>query len=142
MISAPLGVRVYLACGTTDMRKGMDGLAGQEARQFNWDSVLFMVKPGSKDRAVSLLINGKELTALKRITWLMSDAFDLDRRIENYQGTRPIDLHRWDVECLLAVIDYALEDSEEYPDMTPSGYNALKQVCDRLLAEYRRLYGD
>ncbi len=27
MISAPLGVRVYLACGTTDMRKGMDGLA-------------------------------------------------------------------------------------------------------------------
>ena len=27
MISAPPGVRVYLACGTTDMRKGMDGLA-------------------------------------------------------------------------------------------------------------------
>jgi len=27
MISAPLGVRVYLACGTTDMRKGIDGLA-------------------------------------------------------------------------------------------------------------------
>lgn len=27
MISAPLGVRVYLTCGTTDMRKGMDGLA-------------------------------------------------------------------------------------------------------------------
>lgn len=27
MISAPIGVRVYLACGTTDMRKGMDGLA-------------------------------------------------------------------------------------------------------------------
>ena len=27
MISAPLGVRVYLACGSTDMRKGMDGLA-------------------------------------------------------------------------------------------------------------------
>ncbi len=27
MISVPLGVRVYLACGTTDMRRGMDGLA-------------------------------------------------------------------------------------------------------------------
>ena len=27
MISASPGVRVYLACGTTDMRKGMDGLA-------------------------------------------------------------------------------------------------------------------
>lgn len=27
MISAPPGLRVYLACGTTDMRKGMAGLA-------------------------------------------------------------------------------------------------------------------
>ncbi|MBB3267653.1 transposase [Azospirillum sp. OGB3] len=27
MISVPAGVRVYLAMGATDMRKGMDGLA-------------------------------------------------------------------------------------------------------------------
>jgi hypothetical protein len=27
MISLPSGVRVWLACGHTDMRKGMDGLA-------------------------------------------------------------------------------------------------------------------
>jgi transposase len=27
MIALPPGVRVYLACGTTDMRKGMAGLA-------------------------------------------------------------------------------------------------------------------
>ena len=27
MISLPSGVRVWLACGCTDMRKGMDGLA-------------------------------------------------------------------------------------------------------------------
>jgi transposase len=27
MIAAPPGVRIYLACGTTDMRKGMAGLA-------------------------------------------------------------------------------------------------------------------
>ena len=27
MIGLPSGVRVWLACGTTDMRKGMDGLA-------------------------------------------------------------------------------------------------------------------
>ncbi|MBV8577735.1 MAG: IS66 family insertion sequence element accessory protein TnpB [Acetobacteraceae bacterium] len=27
MIGAPPGVRVWLACGRTDMRKGMDGLA-------------------------------------------------------------------------------------------------------------------
>ena len=29
MIAAPSGVRVYLACGTTDMRRGMAGLAMQ-----------------------------------------------------------------------------------------------------------------
>ena len=27
MITTPAGVRIYLACGTTDMRKGFDGLA-------------------------------------------------------------------------------------------------------------------
>ena len=27
MIAIPPGVRVWLACGRTDMRKGMDGLA-------------------------------------------------------------------------------------------------------------------
>jgi transposase len=27
MIGLPAGVRVFLACGRTDMRKGMDGLA-------------------------------------------------------------------------------------------------------------------
>lgn len=29
MIALPAGVRVYLACGATDMRKGMDSLAVQ-----------------------------------------------------------------------------------------------------------------
>ena len=29
MIGLPLGVKVFLACGRTDMRKGMDGLAMQ-----------------------------------------------------------------------------------------------------------------
>lgn len=37
MISAPLGVRVYLACGTTDMRKGMDGLAMVVQRMLSED---------------------------------------------------------------------------------------------------------
>ncbi len=29
MITLPIGTRVYLACGTTDMRRGFDGLAAQ-----------------------------------------------------------------------------------------------------------------
>jgi hypothetical protein len=54
-----------------------------------------MIKPGSKDEKVSLLIAGEELTELKRITWLMSESFGLDTRIENYQGKRPFWLARW-----------------------------------------------
>ena len=27
MITVPAGVRIYLACGVTDMRKGFDGLS-------------------------------------------------------------------------------------------------------------------
>jgi transposase len=27
MITIPAGVRIYLACGSTDMRRGFDGLA-------------------------------------------------------------------------------------------------------------------
>jgi hypothetical protein len=29
MLQPPLGMRVFLACGTTDMRKGFDGLTAQ-----------------------------------------------------------------------------------------------------------------
>jgi hypothetical protein len=39
------------------------------------------MKPGSKDKRVSLLIAGDELTELKRLTWLMSESFGLDTRI-------------------------------------------------------------
>ncbi len=99
-----------------------------------------MTKPGSKDRKISLLIDGEELTELQRMTWLMSESFGLDRRIENYRGTRPIGLYRWDFECLLAVIDDALKDSKEYPDMTTPGYNALTQLSRRLHAEYHKAF--
>jgi hypothetical protein len=100
-----------------------------------------MIKPGSKDEKASLIIAGEELTELKRITWLMSDSFGLDRRIENYQGKRPIGFYSWDLECLLDVIDHALKDGKEYPDKTTSGYRALTQLSGRLLEEYHRTLG-
>ena len=99
-----------------------------------------MTKPGPKDRKISLLIDGEELTELQRMTWLMSESFGLDRRIENYRGMRPIDLYSWDFECLLAVIDDALKDSKEYPDTTMSGYKALTQLSRRLHAEYHKTF--
>ena len=33
MIGPGSGVRVYLACGVTDMRKGIDGAGGESVRQ-------------------------------------------------------------------------------------------------------------
>ena len=90
-----------------------------------------MIKPGSNDKKVALLIAGEELTALKHLTWLMSESFGLDARTENCHGKRPIGLYSWDFECLLAVIDHALKDGKVYPDKTTSKYNALTQLSDR-----------
>ncbi|WP_289022482.1 hypothetical protein [Desulfobacter postgatei] len=56
------------------------------------------MKPGSKDKKIKISISGKELSELQRHTWLMVEAFGLDRRIENYQGKRPIGLYRWDLD--------------------------------------------
>src|SRR4249920_2256732 len=97
-----------------------------------------MIKPGSNDKKVAVVIAGEELTALKHLTWLMSESFGLDARIENYHGKGPIGLYSWDFECLLAVIDHALKDDREYVDKTTSGYYALTKLSRRLLDEYHK----
>ena len=90
---------------------------------------------------MSFLIFPEELVELKRITWLMSESFGLDARIENYQGKRPIGLYRWDFDCLLVVIDDALKDREIYADTSASGYRALAQLFSRLTGDYRKAFG-
>ena len=37
MIAPPAGVRIWLAAGATDMRRGFDGLAAVVAQQLNQD---------------------------------------------------------------------------------------------------------
>jgi hypothetical protein len=94
-----------------------------------------MVKPGSKDRKASILINGLELDELQRFVWMMAESFGLDRRIANYKGTRPIGLWRWDIECLVEVIDAVLDDPEYYPTQDNPEYLALKTLRERLQKE-------
>jgi len=96
------------------------------------------MKPGSKDLKLKILISGEELSELQRHTWQMAEAFGLDRRIENYQGKRPIGLYSWDFDCLLAVIEDALDDTNEYPDKNETRYKALKSLFDRLKRENRK----
>ena len=94
-----------------------------------------MVKPGSKDCKASILINGMELDELQRFVWMMAESFGLDRRIANYQGVHPIGLYRWDIECLVDVINSVLKDLEYYPTQDSPEYQAIKKLRDRLQAE-------
>ena len=99
------------------------------------------MKAGSKDIQVKVLIAGEELSELKRHTSQMAEAFGLDTRVERYQGTRPIGLYRWDLDCLIDVIGFALEDAADYPSQDEAGYLALKRLHDRLRREYERAFG-
>jgi hypothetical protein len=94
------------------------------------------MKPGKYDKKHSILIAGAELQELKRHTWMMAESFGLDRRIENYQGKRPLGLYRWDLECLLDVVDMALVDKKAYPSQNSVQYRALQNLHQRLKAEY------
>jgi len=98
------------------------------------------MKPESKDIKTNILISGGELTELKRHTWLMDEALGLDSRIEKYRGTKPIGLYRWDFECLIESIDYALNDPKEYPEKSDSGYRSLLKLHNRLKDIYQKSY--
>src|SRR6516225_5711173 len=93
------------------------------------------------DHRHRLLISGDELRELKRHTGAMAEAFGLDRKIESYKGSRPLTLYRWDLECLMSVIDLALRDERDYPDRTAPAYLALKGLGERLHREYETVYG-
>ncbi len=90
------------------------------------------MKPGSKDKRYRILITGRELEELQRFTGDMAEAFGLDRRIEDYQGKRPIGLYSWDIDCLDSVISLALDDDRAYPRKAGPGYEALKLLGERL----------
>ena len=98
------------------------------------------MRPGPNDVKLSILITGDELHELKQFTFDMVEAFGLDRQIEAYSGKRPIGFYRWDLDCLLVVMDLALKDRRAYPDKTASAYGALKRLHDRLQEEYRRVW--
>ena len=90
------------------------------------------MKPGRGDTKYRVLITGRELEELKKFTWSMAEAFGLDRRIENYKGTRPIGFYIWDLECLDTVTELALDDAEVYPGASGPGYEAMRKLHERI----------
>jgi hypothetical protein len=95
------------------------------------------MKPGKNDRRHEVLITGAELRELKRLD--MPESLGLDRRIEQYQGKRPIGLYRWDLECLLATLSIVADGRDLF--VSPKGQIALKRLLDRLQAVYTTAYG-
>ena len=98
------------------------------------------MKPGSADIKIHIQIEGEELLELKRHTWAMAEAFGLDSRIERYQGKRPIGLYRWDLDCLVDVIGFVLNDPKAYPSQSAPGYLALRRLQQRLQDRYRQAF--
>ena len=100
------------------------------------------MKPGKYDKYLEILITGLELEELKKQTWQMADAFDLDMRIEEYSGHRPIYFYRWDVDCLLDVLSDVIDDEKEYPQKDSPEHLSVKALYKRLKKEYKRLWRD
>jgi hypothetical protein len=95
------------------------------------------MKPGRHDERHQVLITGAELRELKRLD--MPESLGLDRRIERYQGTRPIGLYRWDLECLLATLSLVVDGRD--PFVSRKGRVTLTALHDRLQAVYEAAYG-
>ena len=71
----------------------------------------------------------------------MCEAFGLDRKIEKYKGSRPISLYSWDLDCIIAVLDMALDDRRECPDKKDDGYIKLQELHVNLKKAYEDTYG-
>ena len=98
------------------------------------------MKPGKGDISVCMKISGLQLTELQRYSVEMCEAYGLDGKIEKYMGTRPISLYRWDLDCILDVLDLALDDNTAYPSQDSPSYLALSSLRESLKRAYEQTY--
>ncbi len=77
---------------------------------------------------------------LQKHAWQMCEAFGLDSKIEKYKGIRPISFYSWDLDCILDVLDMALDDEKEYPDKNDEGYIKLYELYLDLKKAYKETY--
>jgi hypothetical protein len=98
------------------------------------------MKPGKSDPRIRVKISGLQLTELQEHTGAMCEAFGLDRKIERYKGTRPITLYHWDLECLLDILNWVLNDRKQYPDQETPKYIAVHEFHVRLKDLYKQTF--
>ena len=97
------------------------------------------MKPGKYDRRHRILISGEELRELRLLA--LPESFGLERRLQRYEGKRPIGLYRWDLECLLETLSLEMTDRPQHPRLRKKDTGALKSLHDRLRKEYDTAYG-
>ena len=98
------------------------------------------MKPGKYDIPIKCRISGTQLKELRKHTGHMCEAYGLDRKIGKYKGARPISFYRWDLDCILDVLDMVLGDEEEYPNKNDDGYIQLYELYADLKKAYKETY--
>lgn len=96
------------------------------------------MRPGKYDRKHQLLITGAELRELKELD--LAESFGLDRRIERYEGKRPLGLYRWDLECLVESLSMVL-DGRSTASCRPSAGRRCSACMIGYGPEYDSAYG-
>ena len=113
MIGLPAGVRVFLACGRTDMRKGMDGLAmlaQQLLRQDPFSGALFAFR-GKRGGLVKLLwYDGQGMC-------LFAKRLDQGHFVWPVTGTGSVSLTPAQVSMLLEGIDWRAPQRVRRPEL-------------------------
>ena len=86
------------------------------------------------------MIKDAERRVLKELS--LPESFGgLERRVERYQGKRPIGLYRWDLECLLDTLSPEMTNRPLHPRPHRADLAALQSLYDRLRKEYDTAYG-
>ena len=79
MIALPSNVRVWLACGHTDMRRGFDGLASQVQQHLGHDPFngQFFVFRGKRGDLIKILAGTARGCACSPTNWLHTAALSV-----------------------------------------------------------------
>jgi hypothetical protein len=71
----------------------------------------------------------------------LPESLGLERRVEQYQGKRPIGLYRWDLECLLDTLSLEMTDRPWHLRPRKRDVAPLQSLYERLRKEYDVAYG-
>ena len=99
-IKLPDDIQIFIACGKTDMRKSIDGLAAIVSQNFKLDpfaNALFLFCGGKRDRIKALIWEGDGFLLLYKR--LENGAFQWPRTSEDVREITPQQF-RWLIEGL------------------------------------------